>query len=71
MLGHVALVRNGVSEELCASIIRVTIIGELRTSAITSNRCNLRPQILYELQVFENRALRRIYEPRGEEMMEI
>jgi hypothetical protein len=32
----VALVRTEVSEELTASIIRVTIIGELGTLAVTS-----------------------------------
>jgi hypothetical protein len=38
-----ALVRTEVSEELTASIIRVTIIGELGTTlAVTSNRCTLR-----------------------------
>jgi hypothetical protein len=38
MLRHVALVRNGVSEELSASFIRVTRIGELGTTlAVTSN----------------------------------
>jgi hypothetical protein len=38
MLRHVALVRTNVSEELSASIIRVTIIGELGTTlAVTSN----------------------------------
>jgi hypothetical protein len=37
MLRRVALVRTGVSEELSASIIRVTI-GELGTLAATSNR---------------------------------
>jgi hypothetical protein len=31
MLGHVALVRTDVSEELCASFIRVTRIGGLGT----------------------------------------
>jgi hypothetical protein len=42
MLCRVALVRTDVSEELSASIIRVTRIGELRTSlAITSNQCTL------------------------------
>jgi hypothetical protein len=37
---HVALVRtDDVSEELCASFIRVTRIGELGTTlAVTSNR---------------------------------
>jgi hypothetical protein len=39
MLRHVALVRTEVSEELSASIIRVTRIGELRTTlAVASNR---------------------------------
>jgi hypothetical protein len=40
MLHHVALVRTDVSEELSASFIRVTRIGELRAVlAVTSNRC--------------------------------
>jgi hypothetical protein len=39
MLLSVALVRADVSEELSASIIRVTRIGEIRTTlAVTSNR---------------------------------
>jgi hypothetical protein len=39
MLRHVALVRNNVSDELSASFIRVTRIGELRrTLAVTSNQ---------------------------------
>jgi hypothetical protein len=39
MLGRVALVGTDVSEELRASFIRVTRIGELRiTLAVTSNR---------------------------------
>jgi hypothetical protein len=39
MLRRVALLRTGVSEELSASIIRLTRIGELRiTLAVTSNR---------------------------------
>jgi hypothetical protein len=38
MLRRVAVVRTGVSEELSASIIRVTRIGELGTTlAVTSN----------------------------------
>jgi hypothetical protein len=38
MLHHVALVRTGVSEELSASFIRMTTIGELGTTqAVTSN----------------------------------
>jgi hypothetical protein len=43
MLLLVALVRTDVSEELSASIIRLTVIGELGgTLALTSNRCTLR-----------------------------
>jgi hypothetical protein len=42
MLRRVALVRTDVSEELSASIIRVTRIGKLRTLAVTSNRRTLR-----------------------------
>jgi hypothetical protein len=39
MLRCVALVKTGVSEELSASIMRVTTIGELGTRlAVTSNR---------------------------------
>jgi hypothetical protein len=37
MLNRVALVRTNVSEELSASIIRVTRIGELETLAVNSN----------------------------------
>jgi hypothetical protein len=43
MLRRVALVRTDVSEEIIASIIRVTRIGELGTTlAVTSNLCTLR-----------------------------
>jgi hypothetical protein len=43
MLHHVALVRTDVSEELSASFIRVTRLGELGTTlAVTSNRRMLR-----------------------------
>jgi phage gp16-like protein len=42
MLRRVALVRTVVSEELSASFIRMTRIGELGTLAVTSNRCMLR-----------------------------
>jgi hypothetical protein len=43
MLRHVTLVRTDVSEELGASIIRVTRIGELGTTlAATNNRRTLR-----------------------------
>jgi hypothetical protein len=39
MLRHVALVSNDVSEELSASFIMVTRIGELETTlAVSSNR---------------------------------
>jgi hypothetical protein len=43
MLRHVALVKTDVLEELSASIIKVTRIGELRTMlAVTINRRTLR-----------------------------
>jgi hypothetical protein len=43
MLRRVAVVRTDVLEELSASIIRVTRIGELETTlAVTSNRRTLR-----------------------------
>jgi hypothetical protein len=42
MLHRVALVIADVSEELSASIIRVTRIGELGTLAVTSNRITIR-----------------------------
>jgi hypothetical protein len=38
MLCRVVLVRTDISEELSASIIRVTRIGELGMLAVTSNR---------------------------------
>jgi hypothetical protein len=42
MLRRAALVRTDISEELSASIIKVTRIGELGTTlAVTSNRCTL------------------------------
>jgi hypothetical protein len=42
MLRRVALIRTDVSEELSASIVRVTIIGELGTMpAVISNQCTL------------------------------
>jgi hypothetical protein len=45
MLRRVALVRTDVSEELSASFIRVTRIGELGTTlAVTSNRRSVRGQ---------------------------
>jgi hypothetical protein len=46
MLHRVALVRTDVSEELNASFIMVTRIGELETKlAVTSNRRTLRRNI--------------------------
>jgi hypothetical protein len=42
MLCRVLLVRTDISEELSASFIRVTRIGELGTLAVTSNRRILR-----------------------------
>jgi hypothetical protein len=49
MLRHVALVRNNVSEELSASFIGVTRIGELDTTlALTSNRRTQRRNTKYE-----------------------
>jgi hypothetical protein len=42
MLRRVALVRNDVLEELSASFIRETRIGELGTLAVTRNRRTLR-----------------------------
>jgi hypothetical protein len=42
MLHRVALVRTDVSEELSASFIRVTRIGELGKLAVTSNGRTLR-----------------------------
>jgi hypothetical protein len=46
MLRHIALVITDVSEELHACIIRVTRIGELGTSAVTSNRRTLRRNVV-------------------------
>jgi hypothetical protein len=49
MLRHVALVSTNTSEELRASIIRVTNIGELETTlAVTSNRRTLQKK--YEVR---------------------
>jgi demethoxyubiquinone hydroxylase (CLK1/Coq7/Cat5 family) len=41
MSRQVALVRADLSEERVASIIRITKIGELGTSAVTSNQSTL------------------------------
>jgi hypothetical protein len=46
----VALVRTDVSEELGASFIRVTKIGDLGTTlAVTSNRCTLQRNTISSL----------------------
>jgi hypothetical protein len=45
MLRRMALVRTDVSEELSASIISLTRIGELGTLAVTSNRRTLRESV--------------------------
>jgi hypothetical protein len=48
MLRRVALVRTDVSEELSASFIKVTRIGELGTTlAVTSNRRTLRRNVIF------------------------
>jgi hypothetical protein len=52
MLRRVALVRIDVSEEVSASFIMVTRIGELRTTlAVTSNRRTLRRNSVRQLLV--------------------
>jgi hypothetical protein len=59
MLRHVALVRPDVSEELSASLIRVTRIGELGTTlAVTSNRRTLRRNTMVFLRSVPLRPLR-------------
>jgi hypothetical protein len=45
MLRRVALVETDVSEELSASFIRVTRIGELGPLAVTSNRDTQRASV--------------------------
>jgi hypothetical protein len=59
MLRRVALVRTNVSEELSASFIRVTRIGELGTLAVTSNRRTLRRNTKWAHFVFL-RSVRRL-----------
>jgi hypothetical protein len=55
MLRRVALVRTDVSEELSASVIRVTRIGELETTlTVTNNRCTLRKNTKHQLLVTAN-----------------
>jgi hypothetical protein len=62
MLHRVALVRTDVSEELIASIIKVTRIGELGTTlAVTSNRRTLRRNtVLILIQFLFLRRVRRL-----------
>jgi hypothetical protein len=56
MLRCVALVRTYVSEELSASFIRVTRIGELGTTlAVTSSRRTLRRNTLVFLRIMRHR----------------
>jgi hypothetical protein len=53
MLRRVALVRTDVSEELSASVIRVTRIGELGTTlAVISNRRTLRRNTKWAVGVY-------------------
>jgi hypothetical protein len=62
MLSCVALVRNDVSEELRAAIIRVTRIGSLGTTlAVTSNQCTLQSAtlVMEALSSFETSVLTR------------
>jgi hypothetical protein len=49
MLRRVALVRTDVSEELSASFVRVTRIGELGMSVVTSNRRKLPRNTMWSL----------------------
>jgi hypothetical protein len=51
MLCPMALIRTNELEELSASIIKVTRIGEIRTSAVTSNCRTLRTNIMWERSV--------------------
>jgi hypothetical protein len=53
MLRRVALVITDVSEELSTFVVRVTRIGDLGTSAATSNRRTLRSSNLTLLLVFK------------------
>jgi hypothetical protein len=63
MLRHVALVRTDVSEELSASFIRVTRIGELGTTlVVTSNWRTLRRKVYrYITQAYANSATFKAY----------
>jgi hypothetical protein len=60
ILRRVALVRTDVSEELSASIVRVTGIGELGTTlAVNTNRCTLRRNTCYFFYLVFLRNVRR------------
>jgi hypothetical protein len=54
MLHHVVFIRTDVSEERISYIIMVTGIGELGTSAVTSNRSTLRINTSHLLLVTAN-----------------
>jgi hypothetical protein len=59
MLRRVALVRTDVSEELSASFIRVTRLGEIGTTlVVTSNRSTLRRNTKRERKLECNSELR-------------
>jgi hypothetical protein len=69
MLHRVALVRTGVSEELSASFIRVTGIGELGTTlAVTSSRRTLRRNCLFVCLCFSG-AVSRSFRASGDLLM--
>jgi hypothetical protein len=51
MFRRMTVVRGDVLEELTASIIRVTRIGELRTLPVTSNRSTLQRKLLVTANV--------------------
>jgi hypothetical protein len=61
MLRRVALVRTDVSEELSASIIRVTRIGELGTLAViaTDARCEDIILLVFNLSLRKRMSLER------------
>jgi hypothetical protein len=61
MLRRVTLVRTATSEEGSASIITVTIIGELGTTlAVTSSRHTLRRNTMYLLVLVILRSVHRL-----------
>jgi hypothetical protein len=58
MLRRVALVRTDVSEELSASFIRVTRIGELGTTpTVTSNRRTLKRKFLRNVGSYKSHSV--------------